>query len=186
MRILSFAASSSLKSINKALVRHAGERLRGEYLPAAQVELVDLNDFEMPIFSVDRERDSGVPSEAQQFFDKIGAADALLVSYAEHNGSYSAAFKNLFDWSSRISMKVFQGRPMVALSTSPGGRGGATVLQSALSSAPRFGTEVVASLSVPAFHDNFDADQGVLSNAELSADLGRALEALAQRLNTPA
>jgi NAD(P)H-dependent FMN reductase len=75
----------------------------------ASTEVLDLNDFEMPLFSVDREQAGGIPDFAHQFYKKVGAADALLVSFAEHNGSYSAAYKNLFDWTSRIDNKVYQG-----------------------------------------------------------------------------
>ncbi|MFT5260301.1 MAG: chromate reductase [Saprospiraceae bacterium] len=82
MKILAFAASNSRQSINKQLVTYASS-----VIGDAQVELLDLNNFEMPIYSADREAQSGVPSLAQQFFDKIGAADGLLISYAEHNGS---------------------------------------------------------------------------------------------------
>lgn len=69
-------------------------------------------------------------------------------------------------------------KPVVMLSTSPGGRGGATVLETALNSAPRFGAQVKASLSVPSFTDNFDSDKGELTNGELTAKLRDALHSL--------
>ena len=185
MHILVFAASSSKNSINKALAAHAAQRLVAEFLPDATVELLDLNDYEMPIFSVDREKADGIHPHAQHFFSKVGAADALLISYAEHNGAYTAAFKNVFDWASRIEARVFQNTPAVYLSTSPGGRGGLSVLTAALDSAPRYGAEVVASLSVPRFYDAFDNEQGTLKDAALAEELGAALSALATRLQTP-
>ena len=61
------------------------------------------------------ERD-GIPELAHDFFDKIGAADAVLISFAEHNGFYTAAYKNIFDWASRIDMRVYQDKPAVLLS----------------------------------------------------------------------
>ena len=67
---------------------------------------------------------------------------------------------------------------MVMLSTSPGQRGGASVLASALSTAPFFGGEVKASLSIPAFNDNFDSASGELTNGELKAKLEETLNAL--------
>lgn len=185
MNILAFAASSSKNSINKALVTHATQRLTAEFLPQATVELLDLNDYEMPIFSVDRERADGIHPHAQRFFSKIGAADALVISYAEHNGNYTAAFKNVYDWASRIEARVFQNTPAVYLSTSPGGRGGLSALTAALDAAPRYGAEVVASMRVPRFHDAFDKERGVLRDAELADELGEALSTLAQRLRTP-
>ena len=52
MNVVAFAASSSTQSINKKLVTYAAS-----LLPAHNVEILDLNDFELPLFSVDREQD---------------------------------------------------------------------------------------------------------------------------------
>ncbi len=175
MKLLAFAATSSRNSINKRLVSYAASLLQ-----QAETEILDLNDFELPLFSVDREAELGHPQLAVDFLDKIKGADALMVSFAEHNGSYSAAFKSLFDWVSRIDTKVWQGKPMVLLSTSPGGRGGAGVLGTALNSAPHFGGEVRASLSIPSFNANFDSEMGELTNDALRAKLVEAVQSLNQ------
>lgn len=173
MNLLAFAASNSKHSINKKLVKYATGLMEG-----VDVELLDINDYEMPIFSIDRENEYGIPDLAHQFYAKIGAADALLISFAEHNSSYTAAYKSLFDWTSRIHARVFQDKPMVMLSTSPGGRGGASVLATALASAARFGGDVKASMSVPGFHTNFDMEKGKLTNPELKAQLEETLNSL--------
>ena len=178
MKILAFAATSSKESINKALVTHAGRVLQNDINSDAEVEVIDLNDFEMPIYSIDREKEDGIHALAQAFFEKITAADALLISYAEHNGSYTAAYKNIFDWASRIQMKVFQNKPMVIMSSSAGPNGGANVLKTAEQSAPYFGAQVKASFSVGSFYKNFNQELGQLSNAELSQTLTTALSTL--------
>ena len=166
MKLVAFAASSSRASINKQLVTYAANLVAN-----ADIELLDINDYEMPLFSADRELELGQPELAKSFLAKIAAADALLISFAEHNMSFTAAWKNLYDWCSRIEPKVYQGKPVVMLSTSPGGRGGANVLEAALVSAPRFGAEIRGSLAIPSFHENFDVDSGELTNAELQAKL---------------
>jgi len=166
MKLLAFAASSSKKSINKQLVTYAASLVVG-----AEVEILDLNDYELPLFSVDREAELGKPALALAFLEKIAGSDALLISFAEHNGAYSAAYKNLFDWCSRANPKVFQGKVMVLLSTSPGGRGGASVLAAATTSAPFFGGQLKASLSVPKFYENFDVGKQELKNADLQQQL---------------
>jgi chromate reductase, NAD(P)H dehydrogenase (quinone) len=173
MKILAFAASNSRKSINKQLVTYAASLVEG-----AEVEVLDLNDYELPLFSEDREKELGHPELAKAFLAKIASSDALMISFAEHNGSYSAAYKNLFDWSSRLGKKVFQDKPMVLLSTSPGPRGGASVLSSATGSMPFFGGDVKASLSIPSFHENFDVARGVLRNEVLNAKLNEAVNRL--------
>ncbi len=173
MKILAFAASSSTKSINKKLVTYAASLVGG-----AEVEILDLNDYEMPLFSQDREEELGHPQLAQDFRAKIGDADAVMISFAEHNGSYSAAYKNLFDWCSRINAKVYQGKPMVLLSTSPGPGGAGSVLAAATNSMQFFDGEVKATLSVPSFHNNFDVEKGILSDAELDTKLREAVATL--------
>ncbi|MEO6974458.1 MAG: NAD(P)H-dependent oxidoreductase [Gallionella sp.] len=170
MKLLAFAASNSKKSINKQLVTYAASLVEG-----ADVEVLDLNDYELPLFSADREAELGRPELAKTFLSRIAASDALMISFAEHNGSYSAAYKNLFDWSSRIGQKVFQDKPMVLLSTSPGARGGSSVLAAATSSAPFFAGHVKASLSIPSFYENFDVEHGTLRNAEIKARLVEAV-----------
>jgi NAD(P)H-dependent FMN reductase len=176
MKVLAFAASNSRNSINKALVTHAAELLKETR--QAQIEILDLNDFEMPIYSIDREQQGGIPEPAQAFFNKIGEADVVLISYAEHNGNVTAAYKNLFDWASRIDQKVYQNKAALLMAASPGPGGAQSVLASASGSAPYFAMDVRATLSVPSFYDNFDSDAGVLTNDELAQQLAAALAKL--------
>ena len=75
-------------------------------------------------------------------------------------------------------MKVYQGKAMVILATSPGPGGASSVLATAKTSAPYFGAELKADLSVPSFYDNFDMDAGHLRNDELQAELVTALSTL--------
>jgi len=178
MRVLAFAATSSKNSINKALVRHAGQVLKKNINPNAEVEIIDLNDFEMPIYSIDREKEDGIPTLARAFFEKITHADALIISYAEHNGFYTAAYKNIFDWASRIQMKVFQDKPMVIMSSSVGPNGGANVLKVAEQSAPFFGATIKGSFSVGSFEQKFNRQQGQLNDATLSQTLITSLQTL--------
>jgi chromate reductase len=65
MKVLAFAASNSRKSINKDLIRYASTRL-----PDSDVEIIDINDYEMPIYSSDLEEAHGIPEAASRFLDK--------------------------------------------------------------------------------------------------------------------
>jgi len=174
MKVLAFAASSSSKSINKTLANYAASLLE-----KAEFEMLDINDYEMPIFSQDREESLGQPQQAKDFFAKLGQADAIIISFAEHNGSYTAAYKNLFDWTSRIDMKVFQNKPVVYLATSPGPGGASSVLGAASGSAPFFAADLRASLSIPSFFDNFDMEQQKITNPDLNQQLLEAVNKLA-------
>ena len=166
MKIIAFAGSPSKKSINKKLAAYAAGLFEN-----AQVEVLDLNDYEMPLFSVDKEAVIGQHALAKAFLDKIASADILVVSLAENNGNYSAAFKNTVDWCSRINPKIFQDKPMLLMATSPGARGGASVLEIAKNNFPRFNANIKAVFSLPSFNDNFDVEKGEISNAELDNQL---------------
>ncbi|MEC4113385.1 NADPH-dependent FMN reductase [Myroides pelagicus] len=168
MKITAFAASNSSTSINGQLVE-----LATKYFPNDQINLLDLNDFEMPIYSEDRNK-QGVPSQATAFNQAISESDALIISLAEHNGSFTTAFKNIFDWASREDMKVFKDKPMLLLSTSPGARGASGVLQQAQSIFPYFGGNIIASYSLGQFYDNFkDAE---IINPEQKALLTQTIQ----------
>jgi len=175
MKILAFAATSSSKSLNKQLVSYATSLIDAN---EHAIEIIDLNDYELPLYSEDREAELGQPVPARAFIDKIATSDAIVISFAEHNGSYTAAYKNIFDWASRITRQVFQGKQMVMLSTSPGPGGAGNVLKSAVESSVFFGGNVVGKLSVPSFYDNFDSSTVTLSDETLRTELGNIMRDL--------
>ena len=170
MKVLAFAATNSIKSINKELISYATTLLNKH-----EVEIIDINDYQMPIYSIDLEEAHGIPEAAADFVKKIADADVLLISYAEHNGSYTVAYKNLFDWASRKSQKVYQDKSIVMMSTSPGPGGATSVLQSAENSAHFFDGKVLATLSIPSFYENFDSVKCEISNPELNEQLKAVL-----------
>ena len=164
-KIIAFGASSSKQSINKQLATYTANQFQN-----ASVEILDLNDYEMPIFSVDKEKENGIHPLAHDFYAKIGSADFIVISFAEHNGNFSSAFKNVLDWSSRINAKTFQEKPILLLATSPGARGGSSVLDIATKRFPFQGGIVKGSFSLPSFYENFDAEKGI-TNEDLKNQL---------------
>ncbi|PQA96823.1 NADPH-dependent FMN reductase [Chryseobacterium shigense] len=169
MKILAFAGSTSSTSINRELVKFVLKDFHDE-----DINLIDLNDFTMPVFSVDLEK-KGFPDEAHNFLKKIEECDVIICSLAEHNRSYSAAFKNVFDWSSRINVKVFQNKPMLLMSTSPGGYGGGNVMNTAKTFFPQFAADIKDTFSLPKFYENFDMESGVI-NPDLLKELKEKIE----------
>ncbi len=182
-KVLVFAGSNSTQSINKRLAAHAANVFQDEMTTPVEIEILDLNDFEMPIYSMERQA-AGFPQEAQDFYAKIGAADALIVSLAEHNGSYSTAFKNIFDWSSRINMEMFQKKPMLLMATSPGPGGGRNVHGAAMGGFPFFGAEIASSFSFGPFGEHFDDETESLKTPELVQELKEAVVALKEAVTT--
>lgn len=157
INIIAFGASTSSNSINQQFAAFAATQF-----PGANAELLLLNDYEMPLYSSDRERSQGIPDAAKAFHEKLQAADLILISLAEHNGTYTAAFKNTFDWVSRQDANLFGGKPVVLLSTSPGPRAGAGVMEAARVRFPIHGANIVGHFSLPKFSENFNAEKGIL------------------------
>lgn len=161
-KIVAFAGSTSSTSINKKLATFAAENLEN-----ISFDVIDLRDFTLPIFSVDEEK-NGFPEDVKKFTSLLDNYDGFILSLAEHNGSYAAAFKNIFDWSSRIEVKVFRDKPLLLMATSPGGMGGKFVLSAAEQRFPRQGAKELFIFSLPNFYDNFKDDKIVNEDLLLS------------------
>lgn len=170
-KIIAFAGTNSKNSINKQLATHAANQLEN-----VAIEVLDLNDFELPMYGIDYEMTHGIPNNAQLFLDKIKTSDGIVLALAEHNGAYASVFKNLFDWMSRIDGKLWSDIPMLLMATSPGARGGATVLEVAKGRFPYMGGNIVAEFSLPSFSTHF-TEEGI-KDAALSHQLGNAVKAL--------
>ena len=112
-KILAFGASSSNNSINKKLASFVANKIAPQ-----EAILIDLNDYEMPIYSDDRKKADGIPEKAYEFKNLIKASDGIIISLAEHNGSYTAAFKNIYDWISVIEEIVWNYKHIFILSAS--------------------------------------------------------------------
>lgn len=160
-KIIAFAASTSKESINQKLVVYAGGLLED-----VELNILDLNDFEATIYSIDKETQDGFPDEIQELNSIFDTADGFVISMAEHNGSYSAAFKNAYDWLSRMEKNVWRNKPMLLMATSPGARGGKGVLDAASATFPRMGANVIATFSLPSFHNNFKSDSIIDNNLQ--------------------
>ena len=175
-QIVAFGASSSKKSINKDLATYAASLIED-----ANVLILDLNYFEMPIYSIDYENDHGIPEKAYKFKEKLKNADGIIISFAEHNSVYTAAFKNIFDWISRIEKVVWYNKPMFLLSTSDGDRGAKTVLQIAYNRMSHGNPYKIPTFSLPNFKKNFDKNNGIL-DIDLNYEFQNALKVFISNL----
>ncbi len=170
-KVIAFAGSNSSKSINKILATYVAQKI-----PNAQVNILDLNDYELPIYGVDVEAKLGVPNQALNLLNEIKNSDVIVLSIAEHNGTYSTAFKNAFDWMSRLDGKLWSNIPMLLMSTSPGERGGATALEIAKLRFQYMGGNIIDSFAFPSFNENFK--NGKVTNNELEILINNAIEKL--------
>lgn len=174
-KVLAFAGSTSSTSINKQLATFAAESLEN-----TTFDVVDLRDFKLPIYSTDEEK-KGFPEDAKKFSALLDIYDGFILSLAEHNGSYAAAFKNIFDWSTRVEKNFFRDKPLLLMATSPGGRGGATVLNAAAASFPHMGAKTITTFSLPGFYDNFK--EGKIVNDDFLSQLKEKVNEFESNVN---
>ncbi|MGK0412527.1 MAG: chromate reductase [Polaribacter sp.] len=175
-KVIVFAGSNSNKSINKELAKYAASLVKN-----VELEILDLNDFELPVYGIDEETKNGIPKKVIEFLEAVHSADGIILSLAEHNGNFSAAFKNVYDWSSRIEQKLWKNIPMLLMATSPGGRGGATVLAIAKSGFPYMGGNIVADFSLSSFYENFK--DGKIINEDIFSVLEAQVDKFEHAIN---
>lgn len=167
-KILAIGGSNSSKSINKTFATYIANQVEN-----AQVTVAEWSELELPLYNADLEASSGIPQNAHDFKKMIIDTDGIVISLAEHNGMPTAAFKNLWDWTSRIEMKLWADKPIFLASTSPGGRGGVSALNVIKNVMPFMGGNVITDFSFPSFYDNFK--EGNVVNEELNQELSKKI-----------
>lgn len=131
VRLLAFAASTRKSSVNRRLITRLAH-LAGE--SDAEITLLDLNDFPMPLYDGDSEEVSGRPASADHLQALFASHQGLLLATPEYNGFFSPLLKNTFDWLSRPAtdgqsgMDALRGMPVGIVSASPGAMGGMRAL----------------------------------------------------------
>jgi chromate reductase, NAD(P)H dehydrogenase (quinone) len=180
-RILAFAGSFREKSYNKRVLTIAvdGARRRG-----AQVDVVDLRDYEMPVFCPDEIEKNGFHPAALRFQELLSGYHGLLIATPEYNASVPGGMKNIFDWASRRSEKfglteVFKGKFGAMITASPGSFGGIRCLAHLRQILSIMGVTVLPSeIAVTFVADKFEGDSYEIKDektAQLLAQLGDAL-----------
>lgn len=125
-KILAFAGSVRKESFNRKLLQiaAAGAREAG-----AEVTVLELADYPLPLFDQDLEAEKGAPENAVKLKQIFGSHQALLIASPEYNSSITPLMKNTIDWVSRASatepaLAAFQGKIASLISASPGALGG--------------------------------------------------------------
>ncbi|MDA8693235.1 NAD(P)H-dependent oxidoreductase [Saprospiraceae bacterium] len=170
MKIIAFGASTSKTSINKDFAKFTAYKIQDN-----DVTILDLNDYELPVYSIDVEERIGIPDNAKRFYNNLRIGELIIISLAEHNGSYTSAFKNLFDWVSRHELKMFEGKKMILLSTAPGVRGGLSCMEAAIKSFPFHGADIIANFTLPKHGDNLK-DQEDIKDEDLRSKFNQMIK----------
>jgi len=173
MKLLVFAGSLRADSCNKKFAREA-LRLAKEL--GADGEFIDLKDYPMPVYDGDIETASGIPETVKKLGQKIIAADALIISTPEYNGSIPGIFKNVIDWLSRDKPVSLEGKHLLLLAASPGALGGVRSLWHTRQPLEVVGVHVFPGMmGLPGAYNAFD-EQGRLKEERPAQQLKKLLE----------
>jgi chromate reductase, NAD(P)H dehydrogenase (quinone) len=160
-RILAFASSTRRESFNKKLVAIAAHGAREA---GAEVTLIDLKDFPLPLFDQDLEAEQGIPENGKKLKKLFIDHDGLLIASPEYNSSFPAVLKNAIDWVSRPapgepSLVAFRGKVAALMSASPGALGGRRGLDHIRSILGNIGVIVLPDqIAVAQAHEAFNQD----------------------------
>lgn len=171
-RILAFAGSNSSTSLNKQLIDYTATL-------SDRIDVIDLRDYEAPIYGIDLEQSAGIPESIQKLHELIIGYDSIIMSVPEHNGLPPAFFKNILDWLSRIqTQKFLENRNVALLSTSPGGFGGANNIKNLSNIMPFWGANIVGTYSLAKFYEAWTEDKKELKSEEEQTKLKALLDNL--------
>ncbi len=184
-RILAFGGSLRRDSFNQKLaaIAAAGAREAG-----AEVTLITLRDFPLPLFDADLEDASGLPEAAKKLKALFREHDGLLIASPEYNSSVTAALKNAIDWVSRQesddepALSALTGKTAALVSASPGALGGLRGLVHLRAILGNIGITVLPQqIAVSKAHEAFNAD-GTMADAQQAASIRHVGASLAQHL----
>lgn len=179
-RILAFAGSLREGSYNKRLVRIAAKGARDA---GAEVTVIDLRDYPMPLYDGDLERNEGMPEPARAFKQLVSEHQGLLIASPEYNSGMTGVLKNAIDWASRRSdaeerpLAAFTGKVAAIMGTSLGSYGAMRSLGHARMVLTAVGVMVIPQQrAVPKASEAFDGER--LKDPELT----KGIEAIGARL----
>ena len=188
-RILAFAGSLRRESFNKKLVPIAAKAARDA---GAEVTLIDLRDFPLPLFDQDLEAEQGMPENEKKLKQLFIDHDGLLIASPEYNSSVKAVLKNSIDWVSRPApdeppLVAFRGKVATLMSASPGALGGLRGLVHVRSILGNIGVIVLPDqIAIAKAHEAFKPD-GSLTDPKKQGDveaLGKTLASFLMKLET--
>jgi len=180
-KILAFSGSSRKESFNQKLVKISAA---GAEKAGAEVKIVSLGDFQMPLFNQDFEAEYGMPEDARLLKTLLAESDGFLIASPEYNGAFSPLLKNAIDWASRSvegepPMEIYKNKVAGIMAASPGALGGMRGLVFLRMLLNNLGVMVLPDqLTVPSAFKAFNEDGQLLDQAKQ-----RAIESLGERLH---
>jgi len=183
-RILAFAGSARKASFNNQLVQIAAE---GARTAGAEVTVLNLKDYPLPVFDQDLEQEQGTPENATRLKELFFNHDGLLISCPEYNSSITPLLKNTIDWVSRSAegetpLQAYRGKVAALMAASPGGLGGLRGLVHVRAILSNIGVIVLPDqIAVPKAYEAFD-EAGQLKDEKQQSRVAGLGESVTQML----
>ena len=188
-KILAFAGSTHTDSLNKKLVKIAAA---GAKETGVDVTIIDLRDFQMPLYDEDLEKKEGLPSSTRKLKELMQSNHGFLISSPEYNSSISGVLKNTIDWTSRQGddtspMSCFKDKVAGLMSASPGGLGGLRGLVHVRAILENIGVLVIPEqIAISKAHEVFNSDGSMKDpkQEQRVKSIGANLSDILQKLNS--
>lgn len=185
-KIIAIAGSYRENSYNKRVLAIAADGAREA---GAEVTVIDLRDFPMPILNMDDVDANGFDDNAARFQDILNEHNGILIASPEYNGSIPGGLKNAIDWASRQSDKykmneVFRGKVAAMITASPGSFGGIRCLNHLRGVFSILGVNVLPSeIAVGFVGQKFEGDSLEMTDDKMKAILKKLGTELVTMLN---
>ena len=186
-KILAFAGSTRKESINGKLLKVA---VAAAQQAGADITLIDLADYPMPLFDQDLEASEGLPDGARQLKQLMVEADGFLIASPEYNSAFSPLLKNVIDWASRAEaadeppLAAYRGKVAAIIAASPGALGGLRGLVFLRMLLGNLGVLVIPEQQAVSFGFKAFADDGSLEDERNQAGVTRVVTSLVTMLNS--
>ncbi|MFK5969387.1 MAG: NAD(P)H-dependent oxidoreductase [Candidatus Marithrix sp.] len=188
-KILAFSGSSRNGSFNTKLVQIAAKSAKQT---GADITIIDLIDYDMPIFNEDLEAKQGMPAKAKEFKRLLIEHDGFLIASPEYNSAFSPLLKNAIDWASRKEspdekpLLAYQDKVAVIMAAAAGGLGGTRGLVFLRMLLGNLGVIVLPNQEgIPMAYQAFNEDGTLIDEVQQTAisNLGIKLAKTLQRLS---
>lgn len=181
-KILVFAGSARRKSLNRRLAATAARMCREQ---GAEVTLLELSEYPLPLYDQDLEAEQGLPENAVALKKVFRDHAGFVIVCPEYNGSVTPLLKNTIDWVSRRaegepSMVAYRGKTAALLSASPGALGGLRGLVHVRAILSGIGVLVMPTQVTVSKADQAFSDDGQLADRKLAERLETALAELVE------
>jgi len=184
-RILVFGGSLRAESYNQKLAVIAADAAREA---GAEVTLISLRDYRLPLFDADFEEEHGKTEEAKKLKEMFVGSDGFVIASPEYNSGITGVLKNTIDWVSRADsddeppLVAFSGKSAAIIAASPSPRGGARSLAQLRPLLTNIHVKVIeGEVTVPKAYEAF-GDHGQLLDAGKTAEVKELVAALVKQL----